>query len=205
MTADDLSLHRPGQAAREQALALRTEAPVRTALARILGVKTPERAWRIGADGEQRVARRLTRLDDRWRVLHAIPVGENGADIDHLVVGPGGVFTLNTKNHPSGKVWVAGDGVRVNGQRVPYVRNARHEANRAARLLAPHTGGLVVRAVVVVVGADEVTVREQPSDVHVVTGRRLVKWLNAEPVVIDHARVERVFHVARQRSVWQPS
>jgi len=61
--------------------------------------------WRIGADGEEKVAARLAKLvkkDPRWRSLHAIPVGENGSDIDHLVIGPGGTFTLNSKHHPRG-------------------------------------------------------------------------------------------------------
>ncbi len=28
-------------------------------------------------------------LDGRWRVLHAVPVGDRGNELDHLVVGPG--------------------------------------------------------------------------------------------------------------------
>jgi hypothetical protein len=44
---------------------------------------------------------KLMRRDPRWRCRHSIPVGSNGADIDHLVIGPGGVFTLNTKPRTS--------------------------------------------------------------------------------------------------------
>lgn len=55
-------MNRPGAAAREQAVALRREAPVRTLLARAMRVHTDERAWRIGADGEEAVAARLARL-----------------------------------------------------------------------------------------------------------------------------------------------
>jgi hypothetical protein len=61
------------------------------------------------------VGARLDRLPDGWCVLNAIPVGDRGADIDHLVIGPGGVFTLNTKHHPKGKVWVAENALLVNG------------------------------------------------------------------------------------------
>ena len=78
---DDLVQRRAGQAAREQATALKEAAPVRTFLARLLRVHTDERAWRIGADGEEKVAAQLAKLikrDPRWRVLHAVPVGENG-------------------------------------------------------------------------------------------------------------------------------
>jgi hypothetical protein len=48
----DLTTNRAGAEAREQALAAREAAPVKTLLARALGVHTDERAWRIGADGE---------------------------------------------------------------------------------------------------------------------------------------------------------
>ncbi len=108
----DLSTNAPGAEAREQALSAREAAPVKSFLARALGVHTDERAWRIGADGEEKVAARLARLakkDPRWRFIHAIPVGGRGSDIDHLAIGPGGLFTLNTKHHPGAKVWVGGD------------------------------------------------------------------------------------------------
>jgi hypothetical protein len=81
---------------------------------------TDEWAWRIGADGEEKVAAQFDKVagkDPRWQFIHAIPVGTRGSDIDHLVVGPGGVFTVNAKNHPNAKVWVGGDTFLVNGHR----------------------------------------------------------------------------------------
>lgn len=74
----DLTGNRPGAEARAQAQALRDAAPVRTFLARMVNLRTPERAWRIGADGEEKVASQLAKLvqhDPRWHVLHAIRVG----------------------------------------------------------------------------------------------------------------------------------
>lgn len=55
----DLSSNRAGAMAREQANALKQAAPVRTFLARALGVRNDERAWRIGTDGEEKVAAQL--------------------------------------------------------------------------------------------------------------------------------------------------
>jgi hypothetical protein len=117
---EDLAARRGGAEAREQAVALRQAAPVRTFLARMLRVPTDERAWRVGADGEEKVAAQLVKLiqrDTRWRVLHAIPVGDRGSDIDHLVIGPGGIYSLNAKHHPGAKVWVGGNTFMANGQR----------------------------------------------------------------------------------------
>lgn len=180
---EDLAARRAGAEAREQAVALRQAAPVRTFLARVLMVHTDERAWRIGADGEEKVAGQLAKLiqrDPRWRVVHAIPVGDRGSDIDHLVIGPGGVYSLNAKHHPGAKVWIAGNTFMVNGQRQPYVRNSRHEAQRAGKLLTEATGQPVsVTGVVVPIGADDIVIKQSPVDVVVINRMRLVKLLQA--------------------------
>ena len=205
----DLADVRAGAAARAQARAAKQAAPVRTMLARVLRVHNDERAWRVGADGEEMVAARLAKLagkDSRWKFLHAVPVGERGSDIDHVVVGPGGVFTLNAKHHPKAKIWIGGDTMMVNGQRVPYVRSSRHEASRAARLLTAACGWPVeVRGVVVPVNAAEITVKTAPQDVTVVPRMQLHRWLRKQPVVLSDDQVEQVYAAARRSTTWQPA
>jgi hypothetical protein len=50
-------------------------------------------AWRRGAAGERRTARLLDPLERRgWAVLHDLAVPGSRANLDHLVIGPGGVF-----------------------------------------------------------------------------------------------------------------
>ena len=69
-----------------------------------------------------------------------------GLDREHFWL-----LALNTKNHPGGKIWVAKYQMRVNGQVVPYLRNANHEATRASKLLTKAAGFEVsVRSCVVV-------------------------------------------------------
>ncbi len=203
----DLSANRPGQAAREQAVAHKQAAPVKTLLARVLRVHTDERAWRIGADGEQAVAARLARLGPEWKVLHAVPVGTRGSDIDHVVVGPAGVFTVNAKHHPNASVWVGGNTFMVNGQRQPYIRNSRHEARRAGRLLTAACGfPVAVTGLIAVMGAHEgFTVKEQPpgGDVHVMTRREVDRWLrNRGAGVLRQEQVEAVHDAARRSTTW---
>lgn len=205
---EDLATRRAGEMAREQAVALKQAAPVRTMLARVLGVHTDERAWRIGADGEEKVAAQLWALakkDPRWRYLHAVPVGEKGADIDHLVIGPGGVYSLNAKHHPGSKVWVGGNTMMINGQRQPYIRNSRHEAARAAKLLTAACGfPVAVTGVVVPVGAEDVTVKSQPDDVYVVYRMALVRWLRGRPEALSDEQSDGIFGAARRSTTWQP-
>lgn len=204
----DLSGTRAGEAARVQAVALRQAAPVKTFLARVLRVKTDERAWRIGADGEEAVAARLVKLGDAWKILHAIPVGENGADIDHVVIGPGGVFTVNTKHHPDSGIWVGGNTFMVNGARVPYIRNSRFEARRTAKFLAAALADVPVPVVglIAVMGATNgFRVKSQPpdGDVVVLTRREIATWLSKRPVALTAAQVAAIYAVARRSDTWR--
>jgi hypothetical protein len=50
-----------------------------------------------GAVGEGRVAAVLARLPDGWFIFHDMVVGR--AQIDHIVVAPAGVYTIETKNY----------------------------------------------------------------------------------------------------------
>lgn len=110
-------------------------------LARALDLKTDEQAWRVGANGEETVGAKLEKLSKHgWHVLHAVPVGERGSDIDHVLIGPGGVWTINTKNHPGKAIWVGKHQVRVDGHKTTYLRNSRFEAERASRLLTRRAG-----------------------------------------------------------------
>jgi hypothetical protein len=173
----------------------------------VLRVHTDERAWRIGADGEEEVAvqiAKLTAKDPSWHVLHAIPVGENGSDIDHLVIGPAGVFTLNAKHHPGAKIWVAGNTFMVNGHKQPYLRNSRHQAQRAMKLLTAAAGvPLHAVGVVVPVGAQDVVIKAAPEGVHVIYREALAKWLERQPRLLDQSAVERIYEAARRSTTWQ--
>ncbi|HEV2891737.1 MAG TPA: nuclease-related domain-containing protein [Frankiaceae bacterium] len=198
----DTATFKPGAGARAKAREERDAAPVRTTLARLLKVHTDERAWRVGADGEEAVARRLRRLGGTWSVLHDLPIGDSGANVDHVAIGPGGVFTMNTKNL-TGKVWVGGDTFLTNGHRTDYVRKARHEARRVARLLTARAAAPVTVHGVVVVLADEFMIKEQPRDVTVVEARRLVRWLERHPPALSAEQLRRLERVARDPSTWR--
>lgn len=57
-------------------------------------------AWAAGADGERRVAAELEALGPEWLVLHdrLLVPGRSESNLDHVLVGPGGVVLLDTKN-----------------------------------------------------------------------------------------------------------
>ena len=192
---------RPGTSALERADALRTTQPIRTRLARLLGVHTDERAGRKGASGEKVTGLWLGRLPDGWHVFHDIPVGERGANIDHLVIGPGGVFTINTKNL-TGKIWVGPKIVLHNGHRTDFLPRARTEARRASRLLSAVLGRSVdVRSVLAIL-ADGWTIDEEPADVFVRGPRAAKNLMLKQPVTLSPHEVIELAAAASKPGTW---
>ena len=189
-----------------ECLRVQSEAPPRSAFARILGrspLSEDSHPWYVGALGELEVARRLEALGDGWTVVHSVPIGTRGSDIDHVVVGPPGVFTLNTKHHAGAKVWVGGRRLLVNGQKTEHLRNTRHEAPRTQKLLSSALGADVpVRGVIVVVGAKQITVREQPADVAVLASPQLVRWLKKQKPALDAALGATVAAAVCAKETW---
>ena len=188
-------------------LQVQASVPARSTLHRLIGrspLSSDARPWYWGALGELTVGRVLAKLGPGWHVLHAVPVGEGDTDIDHVVIGPGGVFTLNTKNHSGQNVWVAGRTFMVAGQKQPHIPKAEAEAQRAQRLLGRVLGGPVtVTPVLVVVEPKKITVRERPAQVVVVTASEVVRWLRRQPQVLSTDQVNQLSTAAARPGTWR--
>jgi hypothetical protein len=195
-----------GQAVIEKLLADREGLVPRSFLGRVFGADPlrPENyPWYKGAVGEIKVGRVLEGLGPEWVVLHAIPVGAGASDIDHVVIGPGGVFTLNTKNHAGQPVWVAGNTLMVAGKKQRHLYNASHEASRAAKLVGRRVNEPVaVTGIVVVVAPKSMTVRAKPTDAVVVTDRQLLRWLSGRPAVLTPRQIAAIVAAAVRPGTW---
>jgi Nuclease-related domain/Topoisomerase DNA binding C4 zinc finger len=134
-------------------------------------------------------------------VFHDVPIGERGANIDHLVVSPAGVFTLNTKNR-HGKVSVSAHTFRVDGYRTDYLPKAAREAERVSRDLGAALGRPVTVHGVLVVIADELDVSEQPADVHVGSPRGIKRWLERLPQTLSRCEVTEIAAAAHKPATW---
>jgi len=120
--------------------------------------------WFRGVLGERRVAETLEPLGEEWTVLHSVPVGHGTSDIDHVVIGPPGVFTINTKYSPGRDVWVGGYGMYVGGHKQHYVTNSIAEAKRASLLLSREARMAVpVVGVIAFVDPGHITVKAVPG------------------------------------------
>ena len=72
--------------------------------------------WEAGAVGELLVGRHLETLSAGWFLTHDVLLGGNAGNLDHVLVGPPGVFVVNTKNHGDRAVIIKGTNVWVDGK-----------------------------------------------------------------------------------------
>lgn len=186
----------------------RRSVDVLTTRARVCGhldVHTHEHARRVGAAAEETVGRELESLrESGWRVLYSVTVGAGPSDIDQVLIGPGGVITVNSQHHPKSNVWVIRSQVRVHGQYVPYLRNLRHKAARAGRILSHAVGFPVLTTPCLIfrLGDGKFTLKEDPLDVLVLRASKAAKAIRAWSGILNWREIEQVYEAIRRTTTW---
>ena len=110
----------------------------RTGLERILGIRalSPDahRAF-DSALGDAAVVPALEQLGPRWDVLHDVPVAD-GRTIDHIAIGPGGVYAIRAVHCSGADVVIEGSGLTIGGVARDDLVELAESALIAERLLA---------------------------------------------------------------------
>jgi len=92
------------------------------------------RIYNGGWEGEKQVTKLLTnKLNDDYYLLNDLYLREGGGDIDHIVLGPNGVFVLETKNW-SGSISCSGDEWQRAGKRSFSSTPSRQVKRNVARI-----------------------------------------------------------------------
>ncbi|MEV6954941.1 nuclease-related domain-containing protein [Streptomyces sp. NPDC051183] len=199
---DDLARNRPG-ARLLGTIAERGPSTAQRWKAKLLRQSSEWDNWYTGLEGERRVGQELNRLSPLgWRVLHGVEKS-NGGDIDHLVIGPGGVFSINTKTHRGASVWVGDSMAKVNGgPPQPYAAASKAEADYVRRVLGRYCDFEVpVEPVLVFVGAAALKRAVTQYAVRIYQERE-VSALGPLTGKLNPEQVESVYAVARHRRAW---
>jgi hypothetical protein len=194
-----------GAGARAKAQELAGEkGAARRFLERVLDPKTQDRSWRRGAEGEEKVAAELAKLGEGWAVIHDLTIGRRGANLDHLVIGPAGVFALNTKNL-TGKLTVYEHAILQNGHKTAFVPAALREIRTVQQRLSTAAGREVRAWGALVVMGCEVEVRKPLANLTLVRARSLPRWLRKLPSgALSPGEVLELERLARTPSTWLP-
>jgi hypothetical protein len=163
------------------------------------------RPWLIGALGEIEVGRMLAQLGPKWFVRHSVPIGSGTTDVDHLIIGPAGVFAINTKHHQGANVWVGDFVVGVGARNEKYFNAARGEGLNVARRLASRVNFAVpVHPVIAILNAQSFVDRRDlgARAVTVVEAKNLVSWLERQPEQLSETKVSLLMLAAEEPETW---
>jgi hypothetical protein len=207
---EDLAFHGPDHGLLREA-----------ARARAAGQRARDHELRLLADGRHAVADALVREASgpgtgrrAWRMLHGIEMGV-GADtvtLDHLVIGTPGVFVVEVRHIPGGKVHASTTGLEIDGKQfdLARIRTVGEEVHdRIAEGIALAAGfeevldPPPVTPVIAVVGATIVT-HSRPRGVIVARAGDLARAMRSRGERLSPAAVEETFAVARRSDTWLP-
>ncbi len=163
-----------------------------------LHIKKRARDADRGALAEENVASELSNLPEGYHAFN--DVGFDGYNVDHVVVGPNGIFLIETKSH-RGKVSAQGDTLLLNGK--PPEKNFLNQAWRQTKELEGFLFRMTSREwkvkPVLCLSNAFVQVRKPVKGVVIVNLGYLVKAIIRQPGTMQDEDVE---HVARVLEVW---
>jgi len=168
-------------------------------------------AWQRGAVGEELLAARLKDLPDTFRGLHDRRIPRTRANIDHIAVGPSGVWVIDAKRYKDKRpaLHVAGgilrprvESLRIGGRDgTKLVDGVRSQVDLVTAAL--DGAGVPVTGVLCFLEADWPLIRGSftVNRIHVVWPRLLIKQMTletAETLDIDgiHRRLAAAFPAA---------
>jgi hypothetical protein len=173
---------------------------------RIWSIRATIRSLQLSRDGERLVGQMLEQLREKgYRVFHDIP--GPSFNIDHAIVGPAGIFTIETKTRSelgpgSGKIFYDGGTIRIDGKQAvdQPLRQARAQARWLTALLnrdsiAKHK----VRPILLFPEwYIERTGRRTKDDVWVLNPKALAKFLDCEPHTLSPSSTDSVTQILAQ-------
>jgi len=166
------------------------------------------RACRRGWLGEQAMAEQLQELSaDGYRIFHDVPGGGKW-NIDHVAVGPAGVFAIETKYRTKqpGKTNERDHEAVFDGERMQfpsgYDLEAPRQADRNARWLANEMSKAVGERVavqpVVALPGWWVTLKTN-SDVKVLSGKQTAGYIAKLPAALSGKLIQQINYQLEQR------
>ncbi|UBU11188.1 nuclease-related domain-containing protein [Nonomuraea gerenzanensis] len=160
-------------------------------------------AWRRASVAERRTEAQLRRLErSGYRTLHARAIPGSEAQIDHLVVGPTGVYAVDSEK------WDRRLPVRVQmGKKLfhgpfdmkPRLTEAKWEATQASELISKSFGREVsVVPSLAIYGPPVPWKIMNIRGVDVYQGDRARKWITKRERALTTAEIDRIFDIAAQ-------
>lgn len=181
-----------GQGAAEQARRVRERAS--RLEAELEQARRKQEAWLAGAEGERRAGEQLRQLEAcGWMVLHDVHwPGRPKANLDHVLIGPGGVLVIDAKNW-SGNVQLRNAELRQNGFSWRREMEEALEQNSALAVLLEPRHRALTQEWICLVGQPDLPVSTS-AGVTIVGIDGLVTAVQALPSVLEEPPVCVIHH-----------
>ena len=167
------------------------------------------KAWAVGAVGESKTGAQLEKLVvDGCHVLHDRRIPRSKANIDHIVIAPGGVFIVDAKNY-QGKVRIDWSGglfspriftLRVGGRDCTKLVDGIHkQIGIVGGILGKADSQAAITGVLAFVEADWplFAANMVVEDVRVESPRSTVKFIREAPVVYNPNEMRAIAELLR--------
>ena len=202
LPASPLTARKPGHAAMHEVLR-RNDAFFADDLAAHWGPLAPDaEAPYAAAVGELAVGALLAKLGSGWRVLHSVPLAR-GAVLQHVVVGPGGVFPITTRTYPDRRIWIGDTALFAGDRRTSDLDEAGGAGLVTQQALSTKDAvRALVHPVLAVVGP-RITPRTAAEHwVAAVRDRDLLGWLRSRPRVLGADQVAAIVALLSESAAW---
>ena len=158
--------------------------------------------WRRHAAGERRSAELLEALEPAgYVVLHDRTVPGIHPNIDHIVIGPAGIFVIETRPL-RGTVAAVGERVFIGGRATtPVVEDTYREAVAVQIAMADTLGpaGLTVQPIICVHGVHQRLLEDEVQGLRIVSGEELAPFVRRQPVLLGAEAIQSIAAATERR------
>ncbi len=205
-----------------ECLLLQARATPLSLFSRLFGIDPLDRDARrsySGALAELAIEEALAALGSAWTVLHSVPIAVDGSEgrpdtasdatvVDHLLIGPAGIFTITTHSHAGQSIWVGERTFLVDDERLSHLAAADDAGSAVSRFLAAALAAegtkldAVVAPCIVVDAPETLEIRQRTGRTTVITAHTFAPWLNELPRLLSPVAVESFARAALRASTW---
>ncbi|MDP4145237.1 MAG: nuclease-related domain-containing protein [Bacillota bacterium] len=168
------------------------------------------RIYNYGIEGEMKVANLLEQLPNEYIVYNDITIGNNqkGAQVDHLVISPYGLFCIETKNmkgtiigNENEEYWTqkkrgGGDNIYEKQFYNPCKQSSGHVKSIKYILKNPVFNGVPIYSVVVFTADQETTLHIESRNTPVLKASSILDYIKSKKQLrIEHELIKRVENV----------
>jgi len=154
---------------------------------------------KLGRDGEKIVGQGLEKLRSAgYKVFHDIVDSERGFNVDHIIIGPAGVFTIETKTISKSdgvrKIKCDGDNIKIDGfspDRNPIFQ-AKAQAHWLHDFILVFTGMKIAVKPVVIYPGWFIESEQRNADVWVLNEKALSSFLQNQKTVLDEEKISSI-------------